>query len=164
MKPRLILLILIFPLLAYSQSIDEAIQKYNEHKVEYISVQELAELKDSDRNIKLLDTRQASEYSISHIQNAIYAGYENFKLTAIQDKINKQDTIVVYCSIGVRSEDIGERLQKADYKHVFNLYGGIFDWVNQGRKVYDQKGEPTEKIHAYDIFWSRYLKKGQKVY
>lgn len=154
----------LFPFFAYSQSIDKAIEKYNSNSVEYISVEELTQLRKSVKNIKLLDTREASEFSISHLQNAIFTGYDNFELEKIEDQINKHDTIVVYCSIGVRSEDIGEQLQKAGYKTIFNLYGGIFDWVNKGYQVYNQKGEPTEKIHAYDRFWGKYLEKGQKVY
>ncbi|MFD0932033.1 rhodanese-like domain-containing protein [Psychroflexus salinarum] len=165
MKTKFSIFLFIIPLLSFCQSeMDKAIHKYNEGSVEYIKVDQLAQLKTTGKNIKLLDTRQASEYSISHIRNAIYAGYDDFKLKSIQDKINTQDTIVVYCSIGVRSEDIGEQLQKAGYKNVFNLYGGIFDWVNKENQVYNQQGEPTEKVHAYDLFWSKYLKKGQKVY
>ena len=145
-------------------NIDEAIEKYNSNSVDYISVEELVQLKASNQNIKLLDARQPSEYSISRLQDAIFAGYDDFNLKSIQDKLKPEDTIVVYCSIGVRSEDIGERLQKAGYKHVFNLYGGIFEWVNEGYQIYNQKGKPTNRIHAYDRFWGRYLEKGQKVF
>ena len=164
---NLILIIILagFPFFGTSQTnIEDAIKRYNSNSVEYIDVEDLDQLIKVNPNIKLLDTRQPSEYSISHIQNAVYAGYDNFKLKTIQDQLQKKDTIVVYCSIGVRSEQIGEKLQKAGYKNVFNLYGGIFDWVNKGLKVYNQKGETTDKVHAYDRFWGRYLKKGQKVY
>src|SRR5690606_42136192 len=50
--------------------------------------------------------------------------------------IPKQSTIVVYCAVGNRAERIGEKLLKAGYKHVYNLYGGIFEWMNQGNPVY----------------------------
>lgn len=159
------LLLILFPLLSLSQpTIDEAIEKYNSKSVDYIRVSELIQLKNSNQSIKLLDAREASEYSISHLENAMFAGYDDFNLELIQDQLNTQDTIVVYCSIGVRSEQIGEKLLKAGYKHVFNLYGGIFEWVNNGQTVYDQHNKPTTRIHAYDRFWGRYLEKGEKVY
>lgn len=165
MKLKFILLFIGFPFLAFSQSkMDDAIKKYNSNSVEYISVEELMQLKNLNKNLKLLDTREASEYSISHIQHAIFAGFDDFKLMLIQDKINIQDTIIVYCSIGVRSEQIGEQLLKAGYKNVYNLYGGIFDWVNKDQTVYDQQGKSTDKVHAYDRFWGKYLEKGLKVY
>jgi rhodanese-related sulfurtransferase len=148
-----------------SQSkIDKTLERYNSNSVEYISVEELVQLKTAHPNVKLLDAREPSEYSISHIQDAIYAGYDDFTLEAIQDKISKNDTIVVYCSIGVRSENIGEELQDAGYQHVFNLYGGIFDWFNKGHKVFYQSEKPTERIHSYNRFWGKYLERGQKVY
>lgn len=159
------LVIGLFHSLGFSQSsIAEAIEKYNSNSVDYISVEELIKLKNKTADLKLIDARAPSEYSISHIQNAIFSGYEDFSLKRIEDKIQKNDTIIVYCSIGVRSEQIGEQLQKAGYKNIFNLYGGIFEWVNKSHKVYNQNEEPTDKIHAYDMFWGQFLEKGLKVY
>jgi len=158
-------LVLGLSLSANSQSkIDKTLERYNSNSVDYISVENLIQLKASHPNVKLLDAREPSEFSISHIQNAIYAGYDDFELENIKNKISTQDTIVVYCSIGVRSENIGEELQEAGYEHVYNLYGGIFEWFNKNNAIYDQKGQSTEKIHAYSRFWSKYLKRGEKVY
>jgi len=153
------------PLFGISQSkIDKTLDRYNDDSVEYISVEDLIQLRKSNPKIKLLDAREPSEYSISHIQGAIYAGYDDFELANVKDKISTQDTIVVYCSIGVRSENIGEELQEAGYQHVYNLYGGIFDWFNKDQQIYDQQGKSTQKIHAYSRFWSKYLERGEKVY
>ena len=76
---------------------------------------------------------------------------------------NKNKTIVVYCSIGYRSEKIAEKLRRKGYT-VFNLYGGIFDWKNKGNTVVDSLGNTTEKVHAYNEAWSKWLFNGQKVY
>ena len=128
------------PFFGISQnSIREAIDKYNSNTVKYISVEELAALIEGNKEVKLLEARETSEYGISHLQDAIFVGYDNFEMTSIQDKIQPQDTLVVYCSIGVRSEQIGEKLKKAGYVNVYNLYGGMFEWFNKGYKVYDQK-------------------------
>lgn len=167
MYKNLILIIMLggFPFFGISQDkIDKALKRYNSNSVEYISVEDLARLKTSNPNIKVLDTREPSEFSISHIHKAIFAGYDNFKLEAIENQIQKEDTVVVYCSIGVRSEKIGEQLQAAGYKNVFNLYGGIFDWFDKGHKIYDQEEESTQKIHTYNRFWSKFVERGQKVY
>jgi len=71
---------------------------------------------------------------------------------------------VVYCSIGVRSEDIGEKLMDAGYNNVTNLYGGIFEWKNKGNQVYDTLGNETERVHAFNKHWGKLLSKGEKVY
>ena len=78
--------------------------------------------------------------------------------------VDKETTIVVYCSVGYRSEKVGERLKKAGFKKVLNLYGGIFDWVNKGFPVYDNSGNQTKKVHAYDKSWGKWLTKGEKIY
>ena len=153
------------PFFGISQnSIKESIDKYNSNTVEYITVEELAALIERSRQVKLLDTREAPEYEISHLRDAIFVGYGNFEITSIQDKIQPQDTLVVYCSVGVRSEQIGEKLKKAGYVNVYNLYGGMFEWFNKGYKIYDHKNHSTQKIHAYNRFWGKFLERGQKVY
>ena len=53
--------------------------------------------------------------------------------------------------------------QKAGFKKVYNLYGGIFHWVNEGRTVF-ANGKPTLRVHAYSKPWSVWLTKGEKVY
>jgi len=100
---------------------------------------------------------------VSHIPNALFTGYKDFNTDALKD-IPKTDTIVVYCSVGYRSERIGEKLQKMGYSNVFNLYGGIFEWKNTGLEVVDTDGTETEKVHTYNKTWSKWLTRGEKVY
>ena len=45
-----------------------------------------------------------------------------------------------------------------------NLYGSIFEWVNQRKPVHDSEGKEKLKIHAYPQVWGVWLKKGEKVY
>ena len=71
---------------------------------------------------------------------------------------------MVYCSIGIRSEDISEKLKKAGYTNVYNLYGGIFEWKNRNYPVVNPENEVTEKVHAYSKQWGQWLHKGKKVY
>ena len=47
---------------------------------------------------------------------------------------------------------------------VSNLYGGIFEWVNQENPVIDTTGNETKNIHAYNKTWGVWLNKGNKVY
>ena len=72
--------------------------------------------------------------------------------------------IVVYCSLGIRSEKISEKLKAEGYSNVRNLYGGIFEWKNKGFEVFDSEGKETEKVHAYSKSWSKWLKNGEKIY
>jgi len=102
---------------------------------------------------------------VSHIQNAIHVGYDDFDIDAVAEKItDKSSKIVVYCSLGVRSEDIAEQLNNAGYNNIYNLFGGIFEWKNNDLTVYNNEDEPTENVHAFSKKWGKWLLKGIKIY
>ena len=67
--------------------------------------------------------------------NAIHVGYKNLTVEQYQDQLNKHQPIIVYCSIGVRSEEIGEKLKTAGFENVKNLRGGLFKWFNENRQI-----------------------------
>ncbi|MGB3076518.1 MAG: rhodanese-like domain-containing protein [Chitinophagales bacterium] len=139
---------------------DLLLQKMLAHSVREISVKEVAA---KQSNVIFLDAREKEEYDVSHLNNAVAVGYDHFNLATVKN-IAKDQRIVVYCSVGYRSEKVAEQLVNAGYSHVTNLYGGIFEWINEDHPVYDLSGKPTEKVHAYDVTWGIWLKKGDKVY
>jgi len=128
------------------------------HSVDEICVNEIPD----GMSYILLDARERSEYSVSHISNAQWVGYDNFNISNVKN-IRKDLPIVVYCSVGYRSEKIAEKLKEAGYEDVKNLYGGIFEWINKEREVCNENG-PTKEIHAYNKTWGIWLKQGEKVF
>ena len=104
----------------------------------------------------ILDAREREEYDVSHIPDALYFGYENPQYD-ILNEIDKDDIIIIYCSIGYRSEKLGEKLNKKGYKNVLNLYGSIFEWANAGYPLVDSNDEPTDRIHGYNKKWSKWV-------
>ena len=113
----------------------------------------------------MLDTREYEEFEVSHLRGAIWAGFDSFDLARLTSKLPDKDrAIVVYCSVGIRSEDIGAKLIEAGYTNVKNLYGGIFMWANEGFPVIDPQGKATNKVHAFSKEWGHLLTKGEKVY
>ena len=109
-----------------------------------------------------LDAREPEEFEVSHIAGALPVGYKNFDMRLLQ-LVPKDTAIVVYCSVGYRSEKITEKLMDAGFTNVHNLYGGIFEWVNTGHPVVDSAGR-TERIHTYNKNWSQWVRKGVKVH
>lgn len=116
-----------------------------------------------DSSIVILDTREKEEYTVSHILSAKNVGYDHFKMDSLKD-IPKNTRVIVYCSVGYRSERIGEQLLKEGYTNVYNIYGGIFEWVNNEYPVVDMNNKTTKKVHAYSKLWGKWLIKGEKVY
>lgn len=156
--------IIFFHLLSFvaaQNTIPKVLEKLNTKSVPYITVEELQ----SNENYILLDARESKEFNVSHIKDAINVGFEKFNAKKISSLLtDKEATIVVYCSIGVRSEKIGVKLLKLGYINVYNLYGGIFEWKNKGGIVINNNNQPTEKVHTFNKEWSIYLEKGTKVY
>jgi len=183
MKKLIIICIYILSTSVFSQStIKTVLDNYNDGAVPYIKVEALkkninkvvildAREKEEKKNINkvvILDAREKEEYEISHLKGAFHIGFKNFNLLALdkltENSLNELDQqIIVYCSIGVRSEIIGKKLMSHGYTNVYNLYGGLFEWVNKGGDIY-KKGQTTQKVHAYSKKWGRYLTKGIKVY
>lgn len=147
----------------YSQVKSSAFQlmlkKLLQHSVPEVDVQ--ATVRDSAALV-FLDAREPAEFEVSHLKGAISVGYDHFDLNKLP-ALAKKNRIVVYCSVGYRSEKVAEKLIAAGYKNVSNLYGGIFEWVNQGFPVFNQSGK-TNRVHAYDRTWGVWLNKGEKVY
>ena len=78
------------------------------------------------------------------------------------EKLNNK-SIVIYCSIGVSSENIGEKLVAEGYTNVQNLYGSIFKWVEKEHPIYDNFNQQTNKVHVFSKYWGKLLTKGEKV-
>ncbi len=154
--------ILALPSAVFSQNkIDRTLKKYNDGSVPYIHVDALHGM----QHVVLLDAREKEEFDVSHLPNALWVGDKSFQLDSVTSKITDKNTeLVVYCSIGVRSENIAEKLMEAGYTNVKNLYGGIFEWKNHGYPVYDPEGYETEKVHAFSKHWGKLLHKGEKLY
>ena len=110
----------------------------------------------------ILDARTKKEFEISHIRNAIWVGYEEFDFKLVQN-ISLNDTILIYCTIGYRSEKIGQKLKKNGLKHIYNLKGGIIQWVNDGYEIVRNE-KPTNEIHPFSKAFEIWIQKGKIVY
>ncbi|MEO5944865.1 MAG: rhodanese-like domain-containing protein [Ferruginibacter sp.] len=110
-----------------------------------------------------LDSRETEEYEVSHLPKATFVGFNDFNISSVE-KIKKDAAIIVYCSVGLRSEKITRLLISEGYSNVQNLYGGIFEWKNQGHEIVDAAESPTEKIHAFNKKFGMWIKKGEKVF
>ena len=141
---------------------DDRVSTLIDFSVPVIGVDEL------NQNISdyvVFDTREEAEYAVSHIEGAKYLGYGNFDPSRLEN-IPKDAKIVLYCSVGYRSEKIGEKLSALGYTNVFNLYGSIFEWVNHGYKIVDIYGLETHKVHTYNKKWGKWLdeSKAEKIW
>ncbi len=127
-----------------------------------ISIEE-ASKKINQTNVFFLDTRKIQEYNISHIKSAKHVDFDNFSLNKVEN-LPKDAEIIVYCSIGARSQDIGKKLKKAGFKNVKNLYGGLFHWANSEYPMVNALGRSTASIHGFSKEWGKWVTTGNVVY
>ena len=110
----------------------------------------------------LLDVRTPAEYRVSHLLGARFVNFDSLQTQQFVG-VDRARPVVVYCSVGYRSERLGERLKALGFQRVRNLYGGLFEWVNEGYAVYNAQGL-TQNVHPYSAMWSPWLARGHKVY
>lgn len=146
------------------ESLKKLLDRYNSHGIPYISAEEMKMLL-KENNTTILDAREKIEFDVSHIPTAKHIGFHQFSTqNDLLPKLNKNQLILVYCSIGIRSEKIAEKLKRSGFVNVKNLYGGIFEWKNKGFQVVDSTGRKTENIHVFSEKWSQWLHSGNPIY
>ncbi|MBK8502337.1 MAG: rhodanese-like domain-containing protein [Saprospiraceae bacterium] len=139
--------------LTLNPGFSETIESYLDFSVPILTCEELYKNRE---HYLVLDAREREEFEISHLKDAVFVGYKEFDYSTVAD-VAKTRPIVVYCSIGYRSEKIGERLKNEGFSLVYNLYGSIFEWTNRGYPIVDTKGRITEKLHTYNKKWSKWV-------
>lgn len=126
-----------------------------------IPVLKPGEISDLGR-FQVIDAREKIEFNVSHLPGARWVGYETFSLENVKE-LDKSKPVLVYCTVGVRSQDVSKKLREAGFRQVYNLYGGIIQWSNEG-KTLEANGRLTNKVHTYSKAWGIWLSKGEKVY
>jgi rhodanese-related sulfurtransferase len=132
---------------------DKEIGRLLKFTIPLLSVEHLRQQKEK---YTLLDAREPAEFAVSHIPGAKNVGYEHFTEAHVKG-IPKDKAIVLYCSVGYRSEKIGEKLRAMGYTKVFNLYGSIFEWANQGFLLENAQGQATKALHTYNQDWGKWV-------
>jgi len=130
-------------------------------QLSHVSAAEMESLLQSRAGeLLILDVRKPDEYAVSHIDGALRVdpdiSPEDF-IAQYGEQISGKD-VVLYCSVGRRSSNLGARLQSRLMERgaasVSNLEGGVFGWHNQSRALVSPAGE-TDKVHPYNRWWGR---------
>jgi rhodanese-related sulfurtransferase len=110
----------------------------------------------------IVDVRSEAEWKISHLKQAVNLEWSGTKLTNLP-MLNKDTPILVYCSVGYRSEQAGEYLLQKGYTHVYNLYGGLFKVYNENQVDLISHNN-TAQIHGYNQRWGKWITRGGVCY
>lgn len=90
---------------------------------------------DEGRPLTLLDTRNDYEVRMGTFQGALPVGIDHFRdFPGAVGKLRpplKEQPIVMFCTGGIRCEKAGPFMEKAGFKNVFQLEGGILKYFEE---------------------------------
>ena len=83
----------------------------------------------------LIDARKPFEYSVGTFKNAMNPNIQNFRdFPKFLNKVEKTKPVAMFCTGGIRCEKASIFLKKKGFKNVFQLKGGILNYLNKTKK------------------------------
>lgn len=95
-----------------------------------ISMEEAAEMMETQEDFILLDVRTEEEFAEKHIPGAICIPNEKIGTEEIPQLPDREQLILVYCRSGNRSKQASQKLAELGYSNVVEC-GGIQDWTGE---------------------------------
>jgi rhodanese-related sulfurtransferase len=86
-------------------------------------------------NTVIIDVRTPQEFAEGHIEGAMNIDFYDNHFENKINAIDKSKTILVYCKSGKRSGKAATILTKNKFKNVYDLSGGITNWIASGKSV-----------------------------
>ena len=88
-----------------------------------------------NKNTFLLDARKPFEYEVGTFEKAINPKVNNFReFPTYLNKLNKNDPVAMFCTGGIRCEKASVYLNQKGFKNVFQLKGGILNYLKKVKK------------------------------
>lgn len=100
-----------------------------------LAATQLKQWLDEGRAITLLDTRNDYEVKLGSFRNALPIGVDHFRdfpsaVAKLPEQL-KEQTVVMFCTGGIRCEKAGPYMEQAGFKNVLQLDGGILKYFEE---------------------------------
>jgi phage shock protein E len=110
-------------------------QSQKENKDKTISIISPTEFKEQFAEQLILDVRSTEEFAEAHIEGAINNNVFDENFTSNVKGFDKNKPIFVYCKSGKRSNMAAVKLSNLGFKKIYDLEGGILNWIKNDYKV-----------------------------
>jgi UPF0176 protein len=108
-----------------------------ENKGRYVNAEQMNQLL-QDKDTVVIDMRNHYEYEVGHFERAIEIPSDTFReqlpMAVEMMQENKDKTIIMYCTGGIRCEKASAYMLHNGFKNVFHLEGGIINYAKQARE------------------------------
>ena len=89
----------------------------------------------SNKDTLVVDARKPFEYDVGTFKNSINPNIQNFRdFPKYLEKIDKTKPVAMFCTGGIRCEKASIFLKRKGFKNVFQLKGGILNYLNKIEK------------------------------
>ncbi len=89
----------------------------------------------SNKETLVVDARKPFEYDVGTFENSINPNIQNFRdFPKYLKKIDKTKPVAMFCTGGIRCEKASIFLKRKGFKNVFQLKGGILNYLNNIEK------------------------------
>ena len=109
-----------------------------------LSPEELLKFYEDKKDFVIVDARNWYESKIGKFKNAIVPQMKNFrewkKVVDSNLQQYKDKTVVTYCTGGIRCEKASAYMMERGFKNVYQLDGGIFNFIKQFPDTYWEGG------------------------
>ena len=92
-----------------------------------IAPKELKARLDAGEDVDIIDVREGWEVNIGTLPNAMHIPMDDIPESL--DKVSHDKPVVIMCHTGRRSEEVTYWLETEGYENVYNLVGGIAQWI-----------------------------------
>ena len=88
-----------------------------------------------NKDTLVLDSRKPFEYDIGTFKRSVNPDVDNFReFPKYLNKLNKKKPIAMFCTGGIRCEKASVFLEKKGFKNVYQLKGGILNYLKNVKK------------------------------
>ena len=86
----------------------------------------------SDKRVTLIDVRKHFEHKVGTFKGAVNPKINSFReFPKYFNKLKKNNKVAMFCTGGIRCEKASNFLKQKGFKNVFQLKGGIFNYLNK---------------------------------
>lgn len=107
----------------------------SQSQIDSISVITPTEFKEKSVNNTIIDVRTPQEFSEGHIEGAVNINYFDKTFLDQIAKYEKNEPLFIYCKSGNRSGQASKKMADLGFKQIYDLEGGILNWVKNNNEV-----------------------------
>ncbi|OOG77470.1 rhodanese-like domain-containing protein [Algoriphagus sp. A40] len=109
-------------------------QTAEKDSIKVISIEKFEKMADKKTNM-VVDVRTPEEVAEGHLAGSLNINFLGENFAQEIETLDKKKTYLLYCRTGNKSRKAADLMEKAGFKHVYMLEGGITAWNEAGKPV-----------------------------